>query len=93
MASKQILVPIIDPGTMQMSVQDQVIEPQTWISDVLVPLTQNILGGIAFGTLGFIWFVARWEWRGAAWSAHDALLWCVLAGGGVSDDNPQVFQR
>lgn len=59
-------------------------DPPTWSSHVLVPLTQNILGGIAVGGLGFIGFAATQTWRNVLWFADDALLWCALAGGAVT---------
>jgi hypothetical protein len=84
MATKHLLTPVVNPETLQMTVQEQALEPQTWTSDVLVPLTQNLCGGIAVGVLGFIGFLARSQWRQILWSADDALFWCSLAGGAVS---------
>jgi hypothetical protein len=84
MAGKKLLIPRLDPGTLQMQVEEQPLEPQTWTSDVLVPLTQNLCGGLAVGGLGFIAFVAVHEWRTIPWKSADVLLWCLLAGGAVT---------
>src|SRR5687768_18135887 len=85
MATKQVLAPVIDPGTLQMTVQAQPVEHgQTWTTHVLVPLTQNICGGVALGVLGFIAFVTLSEWQQRVWHATDIFLWCLLAGGTVT---------
>jgi hypothetical protein len=56
-----------------------VTPPVTWISHVLVPLTQNIVGGIAVAGLGCIAVQAA---TGQVTST--AALWCILAGGVVT---------
>src|ERR1043165_7325471 len=84
MPTKQVVTPLIDPDSLAMSLQEQALEQQTWTGDILVPLTQNILGGAALGALGFIGFVAVSEWRRILWYADDALLWCILLGSAVT---------
>ena len=84
MTGKKLLVPVLNPGTLQMQVEEQPLELQTWTTDVLVPLTQNLCGGLAVGVLGFIAFVAVNEWRNVLWRSDGALLWCLLAGGAVA---------
>ena len=56
-----------------------VTPPVTWISHVLVPLTQNIVGGVAVTGLGCIAVQAT---TGTITQA--ALMWCALAGGVVT---------
>src|SRR5215210_5357135 len=83
-ATKHVVTPLIDPDSLAMSLHEQQLEPQTWTADILVPLTQNICGGAALGTLGFIGFVAVSEWRRIVWYTDDALLWCVLLGSAIT---------
>ena len=84
MGTKHGVTPLVDPDTLTMSLHEQPPDPQTWTADILVPLTQNICGGAALGTLGFIGFVAISEWRHIHWMADDALLWCSLLGAAVT---------
>ncbi len=53
--------------------------PVTWIGHVLVPLTQNMLGGVAVAGLGAIAVQAV---TGEVTS--QALVWCALVGGAVA---------
>jgi hypothetical protein len=56
-----------------------VTPPVTWISHVLVPLTQNVVGGVAVAGLGAIAVQAiAGQVTQAAW------LWCALVGGVVT---------
>lgn len=59
-------------------------EPQTWAHNVLIPLSQNIVGGAAVGGLGLIGFIATQSWRNVVWFVDDAALWCFLVGGAVA---------
>jgi hypothetical protein len=56
-----------------------VTPPVTWISHVLVPLTQNIVGGIAVAGLGCIAVQAA-----TGQVTPNAAVWCALAGGVVT---------
>jgi hypothetical protein len=51
----------------------------TWISHVLVPLTQNLLGGVAVAGLGIIGMQAA-----TGEVTPSAALWCALGGGLVT---------
>lgn len=84
MPTRHGVTPLIDPDTLATTLQEQQLEQQTWTGDILVPLTQNIFGGAALGSLGFIGFVAVSEWRHVLWYANDALLWCILLGSAVT---------
>src|SRR5215212_10363580 len=84
MATKHVVTPLIDPDTLAMTLQEQQLEQQTWTADILVPLTQNICGGVALGGLGFIGFVAVSEWQHIVWYTGDALLWCILLGAAIT---------
>ncbi len=84
MATKHVISPLIDPDSLAMSLQEQPLEQQTWTADIFVPLTQNICGGAALGSLGFIGFVAFSEWHHLVWYADDALLWCILLGATIT---------
>ena len=53
--------------------------PVTWIGHVLVPLVQNVLGGVAVAALGAIAVQAV---TGEVTS--QAVTWCVLVGGAVA---------
>lgn len=55
------------------------VPPVTWIGHVLVPLTQNMLGGVAVTALGAIAVQAV---TGAV--SSQALTWCALVGGAVA---------
>src|SRR4051812_30914086 len=83
MVTKQAVTPLIDPDSLTMFLHEQQLEPQTWTADILVPMTQNVFGGIALGAFGFIGFVAVSEWQQVLWQADDALLWCILLGAAV----------
>ena len=80
MPLKQVVTPLIDPDILAMTLQEQQLKPQTWTTDIFVPLANNIFGGAALGALGFIGFVAISEWRHILWYTDDALLWCILLG-------------
>src|SRR5215212_5051179 len=80
MPLKQVVTPLIDPDTLTMTLQEQQLKPQTWTTDIFVPLANNIFGGAALGALGFIVFVSVSEWRHIMWYTDDALLWCILLG-------------
>jgi hypothetical protein len=79
-----MLTPVVNPETLQMTVQEQEVEPQTWTADVLVPLTQNLCGGVAVGMLGYIGYVAYVTWHTLPLSTASARLWCLLAGSAVA---------
>ncbi len=53
--------------------------PVTWISHVLVPLTQNVLGGVAVAGMGMIGVQAA-----TGEVTPSAALWCALGGGIVT---------
>src|SRR5215212_3981629 len=84
MPLKQVVTPLIDPDTLTMTLQEQYLKPQTWTTDIFVPLANNIFGGAALGALGFIGFVAVSEWHHIVWYTDDALLWCMLLGGAAT---------
>ncbi len=80
MANKKLLRAVLAPGTLQMQIEEQPLEPQTWTSDVLVPLAQNVCGGIAVGVLGFIGLIAYSEWQpviGRLMTPSSGVFWPV----------------
>src|SRR5436309_1981333 len=58
--------------------------PPSWESHVLIPLTQNLLGGVAVGGLGMIGVIAYTGAVGNVVDLYNASIWCALAGGLVA---------
>lgn len=84
MSGKRVLTPVIDPDSTELTVAEAVTTAQGWVGDVLVPITQNLLGGAAVTGLSLIAYIARSEWYALFWTIGDAILWCVLAGATVT---------
>lgn len=59
-------------------------EPVTWAGHVLIPLTQNLLGGVAVGALGYLSTMAVSNYYGWHIDADGVQLWCEIAGGLVA---------
>lgn len=67
-----------------MPADGEMISLPTWEAHVLIPVTQNILGGIAVGALGFIGVIAYTGTVENAIDLYNAGVWCGLAGGIVT---------
>jgi len=59
-------------------------ESPTWMAHVLIPLTQNLLGGLAVSSLTLIAYYAVSNWLGSAMETKSALLWNGLIGAVVA---------
>jgi len=59
-------------------------EPPTWMAHVLIPLTQNLLGGLAVSSLTLIATYAVSTWLDSAMETKSALLWNGLIGAVVA---------
>lgn len=60
------------------------VPPPTWASHVLIPLAQNIAGGLAVWGMGLIAYMTIQYARAMPWDMDGARVWCGLAGGAVS---------
>src|SRR5258706_11761302 len=63
---------------------DNLLPLPTWEAHVLIPITQNILGGVAVGALGFIGVIAYTGAINNIVDLYNAGVWCGLAGGIVT---------
>ena len=62
----------------------QRIPPPTWASHVLIPLAQNVAGGMAVWGLGLIGYMTIQYTRALPWDLDGARLWCGFVGGAVT---------
>lgn len=65
--------------TLPNDIQQEILP--TWASHVWIPLSQNILGGVAVGALGMIGAIAYTGAMDRLIDLYNASVWCTLAGG------------